>query len=235
MGEAPHTVKSYEEELKNLNANIIIRGSACEDALGKAIQAITTRNSDIAETVIQDDEKIDKFETLVEQQVVNLIALRQPMAIDLRETVTALKMSSDLERIGDLAKNISKRTLLLNENLPKNLVDAIIRVSSDAQKQLKSILDAYLERSSSMAINVWESDEQIDDLTNLCMQEVIRYLKDNENNLSDGTHLLFVTKNIERIGDHTTNIAEQVYYLVKGEYLEGDRPKGTEPIVTGEK
>ena len=124
---------------------------------------------------------------------------------------------------------------MLNENLPKNLVDAIIRVSSDVQKQLKSILDAYLERSSSMAINVWESDEQIDDLTNLCMQEVIRYLKDNENNLSDGTHLLFVTKNIERIGDHTTNIAEQVYYLVKGEYLEGDRPKGTEPIVTGEK
>ena len=203
--------------------------------MGKAIQAITTRNSDNAEAVIKDDEKIDKFETLIEQQVVNLIALRQPMAIDLRETVTALKISSDLERIGDLAKNISKRTLLLNENLPKNLVDAIIRVSSDAQKQLKSILDAYLERSSSMAINVWESDEQIDDLTNLCMQEVIRYLKDNENNLSDGTHLLFVTKNIERIGDHTTNIAEQVYYLVKGEYLEGDRPKGTEPIVTGEK
>ncbi|MDC3145661.1 phosphate signaling complex protein PhoU [Candidatus Pelagibacter sp.] len=235
MTEAPHTVKSYEEELKNLNSNIIKMGGFCEKSLGKAIQAITTRNSDNAESVIKDDEKIDKFETLIEQQVVNLIALRQPMAIDLRETVTALKISSDLERIGDLAKNISKRTLLLNENLPKNLVDAIIRVSSDVQKQLKSILDAYLERSSAMAINVWESDEQIDDLTNFCMQEVIKYLKENEKNLSDGTHLLFVTKNIERIGDHTTNIAEQVYYLVKGEYLEGDRPKGTEPIVTGEK
>ena len=235
MTEAPHTVKSYEEELKNLNSNIIKMGGFCEKSLGKAIQAITTRNSDNAEAVIKDDEKIDKFETLIEQQVVNLIALRQPMAIDLRETVTALKISSDLERIGDLAKNISKRTLLLNENLPKNLVDAIIRVSSDVQKQLKSILDAYLERSSAMAINVWESDEQIDDLTNFCMQEVIKYLKKNEKNLSDGTHLLFVTKNIERIGDHTTNIAEQVYYLVKGEYLEGDRPKGTEPIVTGEK
>ena len=235
MTEAPHTVKSYEEELKNLNSNIIKMGGFCEKSLGKAIQAITTRNSDNAEAVIKDDEKIDKFETLIEQQVVNLIALRQPMATDLRETVTALKISSDLERIGDLAKNISKRTLLLNENLPKNLVDAIIRVSSDVQKQLKSILDAYLERSSAMAINVWESDEQIDDLTNLCMQEVIKYLKENEKNLSDGTHLLFVTKNIERIGDHTTNIAEQVYYLVKGEYLEGDRPKGTEPIVTGEK
>ncbi len=235
MSEAPHTVKSYEEELKNLNANIVKMGSACEDALGKAIQAITTRNSDIAENVIQDDEKIDKYEALIEQQVVNLIALRQPMAIDLRETVTALKMSSDLERIGDLAKNISKRTLLLNENLPKNLVDSLNRVSTNVQKQLKSTLDAYLERSAPIAVNVWEGDEQIDDLTNLCMQDVIKYLKDNEKNLEDGTHLLFVTKNVERIGDHTTNVAEQIYYLVKGEYLEGDRPKGTEPIVTGEK
>ena len=235
MTEALHTVKSYEEELKNLNSNIIKMGGFCEEALGKAIQAITTRNSDNAESVIQEDEKIDKFETLIEQQVVNLIALRQPMAIDLRETVTALKISSDLERIGDLAKNISKRTLLLNENLPKNLVDSLIRVSTNVQKQLKAVLDSYLERSAAVAVNVWESDEQIDDLTNLCMNEVISYLKDNEKNLEDGTHLLFVTKNIERIGDHTTNVAEQIYFLVTGEYLEGDRPKGTEPIVTGEK
>jgi len=235
MTEAPHTVKSYEEELKNLNSNIIKMGGFCEEALGKAIQAITTRNSDNAESVIQEDEKIDKFETMIEQQVVNLIALRQPMAIDLRETVTALKISSDLERIGDLAKNISKRTLLLNENLPKNLVDALFRVSTNVQKQLKAVLDSYLERSAAVAVNVWESDEQIDDLTNLCMNEVVSYLKENEKNLEDGTHLLFVTKNIERIGDHTTNVAEQVYFLVTGEYLEGDRPKGTEPIVTGEK
>ena len=124
---------------------------------------------------------------------------------------------------------------MLNEHLPKNLVDSLNRVSNGVQKQLKSTLDAYLERSASMAVNVWESDEQIDDLTNLCMQEVIKYLKENEKNLEDGTHLLFVTKNVERIGDHTTNVAEQIFYLVKGEYLEGDRPKGTEPIVTGEK
>jgi phosphate transport system protein len=210
-------------------------GSACEEALGKAIVAITTRNADHAEEVIKDDEKIDKFESLIEQQVVNLIALRQPMAIDLRETVTALKMSSDLERIGDLAKNISKRSLLLNETLPKKLVDSLIRVSSSVQKQLKTTLDSYLERSASMAIDVWEGDEKIDDLTNECMQEVVKYLKETEKNLSDGTHLLFVTKNVERIGDHTTNVAEQIYFLVKGEYLEGDRPKGSEPIVTGDK
>ena len=235
MSEATHTVKSYEEELQSLNKNIIKMRVSCEEALGKAIIAITTRDSENAETVIKNDEKIDKFETTIEQQVVNLIALRQPMAIDLRETVTALKISSDLERIGDLAKNISKRTLLLNENLPKNLVEALVRVSTNVQKQLKSVLDAYLDRSSSMAVNVWENDEQIDDLTNLCMQEVINYLKEHESNLDDGTHLLFVTKNIERIGDHTTNIAEQIYYLVEGEYLEGDRPKGPQPIVTGEK
>ena len=226
MVEAPHTVKSYEEELKNLNNNIIKMGGFCEEALGKAIQAITTRNSDNAEAVIKDDEKIDKFETLIEQQVVNLIALRQPMAIDLRETVTALKISSDLERIGDLAKNISKRTLLLNENLPKNLTEALVRVSSNVQKQLKSILDSYLDRSSAMAVNVWESDEHIDDLTNLCMQEVIKYLKEDEKNLDDGTHLLFVTKNIERAGDHITNIAEALFYLIEGEHIEGARPKG---------
>ena len=115
------------------------------------------------------------------------------------------------------------------------MVDCLIRLSSSVQKQLKTTLDSYLERSASMAIDVWEGDEKIDDLTNECMQEVVKYLKETEKNLSDGTHLLFVTKNIERIGDHTSNVAEQIYFLVKGEYLEGDRPKGSEPIVTGEK
>ena len=232
MSEAPHTVKSYEEELKNLNANIIKMGSACEDALGKAIQAITTRNSDIAENVIQDDEKIDKYEALIEQQVVNLIALRQPMAVDLRETVAALKMSSDLERIGDLAKNIAKRTKLINTHLPNNLIEAMNRICILVQKQLKIVLDSYLSRSSDVARTVWESDEQVDDLTNKCMEEVISLLKSNTENIEYGSHLLFVTKNIERIGDHTTNIAEQVFYLVTGDYLEGERPKGSDSVLT---
>ena len=132
MAETPHTVKSYEDELKKLNNSIIKMGAACEDALGKAIKAITTKNTDDAEMVIKDDEKIDKFESSIEQQVVDLIALRQPMAIDLRETITALKISSDLERIGDLSKNIAKRTLLLNQNLSKKITDDLIRVSSDS-------------------------------------------------------------------------------------------------------
>ena len=224
----PHTVKSYEEELKNLNNNIVKMGTLCEEALRKSINALITNNADEADKIIKNDEEIDKFENLIEQQVVNLIALRQPLAIDLRETVTALKISSDLERIGDLSKNIAKRSLLLSSNLSKNLIDILNSLSENVQKQLKLVIDSYLERSSSMAINVWESDEKIDNLTNQCMQASIDFLKEDPKNLQNGTHLLFVSKNLERMGDHTTNIAEQVYFLVKGEYLEGDRPKNSE-------
>ena len=224
----PHTVKSYEEELKNLNNNIVKMGTLCEEALRRSINALVTNNADEADKIIKNDEEIDKFENLIEQQVVNLIALRQPLAIDLRETVTALKISSDLERIGDLSKNIAKRSLLLSSNLSKNLIDILNALSENVQKQLKSVIDSYLERSSSMAINVWESDEKIDNLTNQCMQASIDFLKEDPKNLQNGTHLLFVSKNLERMGDHTTNIAEQVYFLVKGEYLEGDRPKNSE-------
>ena len=224
----PHTVKSYEEELKNLNNNIVKMGTLCEEALRRSINALVTNNADEADKTIKNDEEIDKFENLIEQQVVNLIALRQPLAIDLRETVTALKISSDLERIGDLSKNIAKRSLLLSSNLSKNLIDILNTLSENVQKQLKSVIDSYLERSSSMAVNVWESDEKIDDLTNQCMQASIDFLKEDPKNLQNGTHLLFVSKNLERMGDHTTNIAEQVYFLVKGEYLEGDRPKNSE-------
>ncbi|NDG89404.1 MAG: phosphate transport system regulatory protein PhoU [Proteobacteria bacterium] len=224
----PHTVKSYEEELKNLNNNIVKMGTLCEEALRRSINALVTNNADEADKIIKNDEEIDKFENLIEQQVVNLIALRQPLAIDLRETVTALKISSDLERIGDLSKNIAKRSLLLSSNLSKNLIDILNTLSENVQKQLKLVIDSYLERSSSMAINVWESDEKIDNLTNQCMQASIDFLKEDPKNLQNGTHLLFVSKNLERMGDHTTNIAEQVYFLVKGEYLEGDRPKNSE-------
>ena len=224
----PHTVKSYEEELKNLNNNIVKMGTLCEEALRKSINALVTNNTDDADKIIKDDEEIDKYENLIEQQVVNLIALRQPLAIDLRETVTALKISSDLERIGDLSKNIAKRSLLLSGNLSENLIKILNTLSENVQKQLKSVIDSYLERSSSMAINVWESDEKIDDLTNQCMQASIDFLKEDTKNLQNGTHLLFVSKNLERMGDHTTNIAEQVYFLVKGEYLEGERPKNSE-------
>lgn len=225
---APHTVKSYEDELKNLNLNIVKMGALCEEALKNSIDSLVEKNQSKAENVISNDEKIDKFESIIEQQVVDLIALRQPMAIDLRETVTALKISSDLERIGDLSKNISKRSLFLSEDLDKQLIQNFKLLAEKVQKQLKSVIDAYLERSAEVAINVWENDEKIDEITNDCMQNSIDFLKKDKNNLQNGTHLLFISKNLERMGDHATNIAEQVYFLVKGEYLEGDRPKSSE-------
>ena len=224
----PHTVKSYEDELKNLNLNIVKMGALCEEALKNSIESLVEKNQSKAENVISNDEKIDKFESIIEQQVVDLIALRQPMAIDLRETVTALKISSDLERIGDLSKNISKRSLLLSEDLDKQLIQKFKLLAEKVQKQLKSVIDAYLERSAEVAVNVWENDEKIDEITNDCMQNSIDFLKKDKNNLQNGTHLLFISKNLERMGDHATNIAEQVYFLVKGEYLEGDRPKNSE-------
>jgi len=225
---APHTVKSYEDELKNLNLNIVKMGALCEEALKNSIESLVEKNQSKAENVITNDEKIDKFENIIEQQVVDLIALRQPMAIDLRETVTALKISSDLERIGDLSKNISKRSLFLSEDLDKQLIQNFKLLAEKVQKQLKSVIDAYLERSAEVAVNVWENDEKIDEITNDCMQNSIDFLKKDKNNLQNGTHLLFISKNLERMGDHATNIAEQVYFLVKGEYLEGDRPKSSE-------
>ena len=224
----PHTVKSYEDELKNLNLNIVKMGALCEEALKNSIESLVEKNQSKAENVITNDEKIDKFESIIEQQVVDLIALRQPMAIDLRETVTALKISSDLERIGDLSKNISKRSLFLSEDLDKQLIQNFKLLAEKVQKQLKSVIDAYLERSAEVAVNVWENDEKIDEITNDCMQNSIDFLKKDKNNLQNGTHLLFISKNLERMGDHATNIAEQVYFLVKGEYLEGDRPKSSE-------
>ena len=224
----PHTVKSYEDELKNLNLNIVKMGALCEEALKNSIDSLVEKNQSKAENVISNDEKIDKFESIIEQQVVDLIALRQPMAIDLRETVTALKISSDLERIGDLSKNISKRSLFLSEDLDKQLIQNFKLLAEKVQKQLKSVIDAYLERSAEVAVNVWENDEKIDEITNDCMQNSIDFLKKDKNNLQNGTHLLFISKNLERMGDHATNIAEQVYFLVKGEYLEGDRPKNSE-------
>ena len=232
MNEKPHTVKSYEDQLKKLNNDLVEMGANCETALGNAMKAISTNDHNLADDVINSDMVIDNFESQIENEVVNLIALRQPMAVDLRETVAALKMSSDLERIGDLAKNIAKRTKLINTHLPNNLIEAMNRICILVQKQLKIVLDSYLSRSSDVAQTVWESDEQVDDLTNKCMEEVISLLKSNMENIEYGSHLLFVTKNIERIGDHTTNIAEQVYYLVTGDYLEGERPKGSDSVLT---
>jgi len=228
MDKPSHIVKSYEEQLKLLEDTIIKMGTKAEDQLLMSIDAFAKKDLELSKKIIAEDEVIDAYENSIEHQVVNLIALRQPMGIDLRETVTALKISSDLERIGDLSKNIAKKTLLINKNLSEPLTNSFNLLGNKVKKQLKSVIDSYLKRSKNVAINVWESDEQIDILTTQCMEDVIKYLKEDEQNLQNGAQLLFIAKNLERIGDHTTNIAEQVFFLVTGEYLEGNRPKNTE-------
>ena len=226
MSEKPHIVKSYEEQLQLLKDTIVKMGAGVEKQLENSIQSLVKKDISLAEKSIKDDELIDKYELNIEEQVVNLIALRQPMAIDLRETIVALKVSSDLERIGDLAKNISKRLTKIGTDLPADIIKNFEIAGLKASKQVNAVLNSYLHRAKDTAENVWNSDEEIDQITNSNMEAAIKHLEKNKDDIQKITQLLFMLKNIERIGDHATNIAEQVYFLITGDYLEGDRPKG---------
>ena len=226
MSEKPHIVKSYEEQLQLLKDTIVKMGTGVEKQLENTIQCLIKKDISLAEKSIKDDELTDKYEINIEEQVVNLIALRQPMAIDLRETVVALKVSSDLERIGDLAKNISKRLTKIGTDLPNDITKNFEIAGLKASKQVNAVLNSYLHRAKDTAENVWNSDEEIDQMTNSNMEAAVKHLEKNKKDIQKVTQLLFMLKNIERIGDHATNIAEQVYFLITGDYLEGDRPKG---------
>ena len=225
MNDKPHIVKSYEEQINLLKDTIVKMGAGVEKQLEQAIQAAVKKDLSLAKKTIEDDKEIDKYETHIEEQVVNLIALRQPMAVDLRETVVALKISSDLERIGDLSKNISKRIISVGIDLPDEIVKNLEIAGLKAAKQVNLVLNAYLHRDKSAAENVWNSDEEIDQLTNINMENAVKHLEKFKEDVKKMTQLLFILKNIERIGDHATNIAEQTYFLITGEYLEGERPK----------
>ena len=225
MNDKPHIVKSYEEQISLLKDTIVKMGAGAEKQLEQAIQAAVKKDLSLAKKTIEDDKEIDKYETHIEEQVVNLIALRQPMAIDLRETVVALKISSDLERIGDLSKNISKRIISVGIDLPDEIVKNLEIAGLKAAKQVNLVLNSYLHRDKSAAENVWNSDEEIDQLTNINMENAVKHLEKFKEDVKKMTQLLFILKNIERIGDHATNIAEQTYFLITGEYLEGERPK----------
>jgi len=225
MNDKPHIVKSYEEQISLLKDTIVKMGAGAEKQLEQAIQAAVKKDLSLAKKTIEDDKEIDKYETHIEEQVVNLIALRQPMAVDLRETVVALKISSDLERIGDLSKNISKRIISVGIDLPDEIVKNLEIAGLKAAKQVNLVLNSYLHRDKSAAENVWNSDEEIDQITNLNMENAVKHLEKFKEDAKKMTQLLFILKNIERIGDHATNIAEQTYFLITGEYLEGERPK----------
>ena len=226
MSGTGHTVKSYEEEMQSLNDNLVMMGSLTESQMADAMSAVIKVDKESVDKIVKSDGKINELRSIIDNQITTVLVKRAPMAVDLRITISTMKISHDLERIGDLAKSVAKKVKPLPVDLPDELTASLRRLGDLVQKQLKDVLDAYLNKSKEKAIEIWRKDEQVDDLTNLAMNEVATYLQKDKKNLEMATHLLFDTKNIERAGDHITNIAESLYYLIEGEYLEGARPKG---------
>ena len=221
-----HIVKSYEDELALLDKKIAQMGGLAEHNLGQSFDALEKRDPNLAESVIQSDRNIDNLQHEIEEQVISMIARRQPVANDLRHVMAAIRITGDLERIGDLAKNIAKRALAVaHETHPKPLITGFRHMVELALRQLKDVLDAYAERDPVRALQVWHEDAQIDAMYNSMFRELLTYMMEDPRNIGLATHLLFGAKNIERVGDHTTNIAETVHYMVHGVSITDDRPK----------
>jgi phosphate transport system protein len=189
-------------------------------------RALSANDLELAREVVLRDLLLDVIESDAERQIVSLIARRQPMGHDLRMILSAMKISSELERIGDLAKNIAKRAQRLDDNVNDEMRNAIVRMSKPVSRQLNNVLNAYASASPEKAKLVWESDDDIDNHYNSVFREMLTYLVEDPRRITAGAHMLFMAKNLERIGDHCTNIAEFVYYQVVGDYLsELERPK----------
>ena len=221
-----HIVSSYEGQLKTLHSTVLKMGALCESQFSNSIIALLKKDEELIDKIIGKDERIDELEKKIDDQVVNLITLRQPMAIDLRETVSAMRIAAELERIGDLAKNIVKRVKYIKVDLNNDDFSLIKTAAELVQNNLKKTLDSYSKKDEQLALSVWNSDKEIDVIINKLLEDFLNNMKKEKKNIESLTHLLFVAKNIERIGDHSTNICEYVYFLIKGEEIKGNRPKG---------
>jgi phosphate transport system protein len=221
-----HIVKSYEDELNTLTAELTRMGGLTEAQVADAIAAVTRRNQELATAVVSRDDKLDVAEGEIERKAIRLIALRQPMANDLRKTVAAMKIAGNLERCGDLAKNIAKRTLVIIESDPMTpLTRSLERLGKLVLTRLKSVLDAYSRSDLEGALAVWSQDDEVDEHYNSLFRELLTYMMGDPRTITACAHMLFVAKNLERIGDHATNIAEIVHYEITGEEMISARPK----------
>ncbi|MCW3476102.1 phosphate signaling complex protein PhoU [Limobrevibacterium gyesilva] len=223
---AEHIVKSFEQELKRLQALITEMGGMVESQVALASRAVIDKDAAAASQAVDADPAVDALEREVEQYVIRLLALRQPLAQDLRHIVAALKITGALERIGDYATNVAKRSLVLDQFALPYTLTGLAHMSRLVQENLKTIIDAIGENDTDKALQVWRSDEVIDEIYNALFRELITYMMEDPRNITPCIHLLFIAKNLERIGDHATNIAELVYYAVRGEPLADIRPKG---------
>ncbi len=226
MNSNDHIVRSFAHELQRLSNLVTQMGGVAEAQVSSAVKAVAKRDIGLAAQVMQADLRLDDYEREIDSEAIRLLALRQPMAQDLREIVSALKISSDLERIGDYAANIAKRSLALAQVPVVRPTIAIPRMGRMVEEIMKDVLDAYIERDVDKAIAAWQRDEELDDLYTSLFREVLTYMMEDPRNITPCTHLLFMAKNLERIGDHATNIAETIHFLVVGEPVTVERPKG---------
>lgn len=225
-----HISRTFDQELDGLRRLVAEMGGLGERMLADATTALLREDAKRAQSVIATDPRLDELQRKIEDTAVLVLMRRQPVANDLREVMSSIRIANDLERIGDLAKNMAKRSLKLQGHmLSGSAMGGIEALSRLAQAQLKDVLDAYAQSNEKGAIDVWTRDGQIDALENALFRELLTYMMEDPRNITFCTHLLFCAKNIERLGDHTTNIAETVHYLVTGNSLPGDRPKGDSP------
>ena len=226
MASTGHTVKAFDQELDQLRATICEMGGLAEAAIRESIQALVRRDNEAAAAVVERDKKIDALETEAERLAVQIIALRAPMADDLREVVAALKIAGVVERIGDYAKNIAKRVPSVEDSKirPLSLLPEMARIAGE---MVQTVLDAFAARDADKAVEVCERDVAVDDFYNSIFRALLTHMMENPHNITPATHLLFVAKNLERIGDHATNVAEMVYFAATGQHL-ADRQKGAD-------
>ena len=226
-----HTLKAFDEDLDQLRGLIAEMGGRAEEAIAQSMQALVRRDTEAARQVVEADKRIDALEAEIERRAVQIIALRAPMADDLREVVAALKIAGVVERIGDYAKNISKRVHVIEQAANLEPLSLLPEMGRIAAEMVHNVLDAFAARDAAKAAAVCERDRALDDFYNSIFRTLLTFMMEDTHNITPATHLLFIAKNLERIGDHATNVAEMVYFAATGRHL-GERTRGEDPIAS---
>ncbi len=222
-----HTAHAFDADLQEIARKVAEMGGLAEKQIADAVQALLERDAELAEQVITTDPMIDALQREIEEKAILTIARRQPMAVDLREIIGAMRVCNDLERIGDHAKHIGKRVVALSGDLyPQTLIRGVEHMADLVLAQIKQVLDAYASRDLQAALAVWKGDEEVDALCTSLFRELLTYMMEDPRNITFCMHLMFCAKDIERMGDHATNIAETVYFMIEGRTITDQRPKG---------
>jgi len=235
MNVSEHTARVFDTDLIKLTQMVAQMGGFAQKQVTDSIDALTRRDVSLARQVIAADATVDNLQRLIEEKAIATIALRQPMAIDLRALVAMLRIANDLERVGDLAKNIGKRVIAVSgDATQRKLVRGLKHMATLVVTQLAAVLDSFVDRNPGKALQVWQADKEVDALYVSLFRELLTYTMEDPGTISMCIHHLFCAKNIERIGDHATNIAEAVHYMVEGQAIAGERPKGDNSSYAGE-